>query len=200
MPPNAPPGYRSPVKTGRRSQWTPVTRPVWQLTVLVIAVGLVGFAEQDMHEVLAHYSLFEFAAIAVVLTVATATGHELIHYVGYRVQRIPASIHWGDTLSYCYPDGTFVTRSQQAVVLIAPIVSLSGLSLALLIYTSVPWLSFVAATVFTFNTTVASHDLWSFGQIIRLPRGTLLWFVDQSSAPVLYLYWPNPASRDSTYE
>lgn len=118
----------------------------------------------------------------------TIVVHELIHAVvarglGYRVV---FGFKWQLLAPYVAALGQFITRRDNLLIALAPLVILTPV-LLLLLGVPVRWVAVAAGAGFVMNTSGAVGDLYLAWRLWRLPRQTLLYDV---SIDRMFLFLP----------
>jgi hypothetical protein len=117
------------------------------------------------------FELIQFLALAAGLLLVLVL-HELAHGIAMRLFRARPQygVMWDKAMFYATAPGFAFPRSQYLVIALAPLASLSLLSiLAMWILAGAPWV-YVVAFAATINAAGSIGDLWITSLVLRYPR------------------------------
>ncbi len=120
--------------------------------------------------------------VIIVTLLITITSHELIHGLAYQLlgYRVKYGVSWRLLAAYAGAFGQWQQRNHNLIVALAPLVSLSLLLMPLLIIPQ-PTITLIVFTALLFNIGGAVGDIYLSWRLLRLPSGSLLYDVDEST-------------------
>jgi hypothetical protein len=183
--PAPPAGYDDPYEFVAAPSWFNLA--VGEIGMFLLAIGVftpLGIEVIGVEPVVVAFedafTLDNLAyGVMVAAVVGTIIAHEVVHALVARACGCTASVSVNLRRIEANTEisGAFLSRGEDALISIAPLVSLTVVGLVLL-WTGPQWLALVALVVLIINAAGSGSDLTAALRLWRFPAGTLTYYVD----------------------